>query len=465
MTMTVRWLASMGLAAAFALAWMTPSWAGVPMGESSMEAVPLLRKALDRAPPKDALEYIVLQTQFDLLGFKAAAGKLDTYEQWRLLSTAMPPPAREAATLREVIAGPDAAGALRATAARIAKDGVAVAFPSGVEAENAPAPELQMSAQGLAHFERLAPGLWGLFKGTDANQASTLEQAEALYIAVDIRNRMATKADIRLQYDLAPGMVLTCEANDVVAADHRYGVCKVPLRGRTARKDGSGWVLLTPEEKASARENLLALRPIGPPAPKALQIRFDALHLAVDTEAGTSNVTLDNAWRAAAETEARMKLQSASCAALGTCASGLAQKTTSPMGILAGLTLLGMICLVAYRVRRGGGAGIWPTLAKLYAMLLVLAVAINVVDRPAGATRGAPLSGTFGFMAKVAVSMPWSYYFVAGVPDTGPRQGLAAKPMADDSPWFWGFAGINLAFLVLMAASSDGRTRNTGSIL
>jgi hypothetical protein len=94
---------------------------------------------------------------------------------------------------------------------------------------------------------------------------STEEQAEELYIAVAIRNRMAAKADIRLQYELAPEMVLTCEANDVAAADHRYGLCKVPLRGRATRKDGGGWVLLTPEEKTSVRDSLLAM------------------HLAVDT--------------------------------------------------------------------------------------------------------------------------------------------------------------------------------------
>lgn len=430
-----------------------------------MDTVPLVRQFLDRAPPKDAVEYAVLQNQLDQLGFTAAASKLDTYERWRLLSMAMPPPSKEAATLREVIAGPSVEDALRATAERIATDGIAVTFPSGVEADGAPAPKLQMSQEGLEHYERLAPGLWGLFKGRDANPALTPIQANAFYIAADIRNRMAAKADIRLQYDMAPALILTCESSDVAAADHRYGLCEVTLAGKVTGNGGSRWTPLTPEQKTSVFESLLALQQSGPSVPKTLWVHFSELHLTADSETGENKVRLDDDWRAEAATKARMALQTASCHELGTCASGLSQKLTSTGGISAGLTMLAMACLVAYRFRRGGSAGIWPAAAKLYAVLFVLAIAILAMDSPTGATRGAPLSGTLGFMAKVAVSMPWSYYFVAGMPDTGARPGLAAKPLADDSPWFWGFAGINLVFLALMAASADSRTRNIGAII
>lgn len=461
-------LASVGLA--LVLGTMASAWADTSTGEPSPDTVPLLRSALDRPPPKDAAEYAVLQSEFEQLGFKVAAARLDAYGRWRLLSMAMPPPATEAATLRDVAAAKDAEDALHATVDRIMKEGAAIAFPSGSDAEKAPVPALGPTQQGLAHFERLAPGLWGLFKGKEASPAPSVGQADELYMAAEIRNRMTMKADIRWQYDLMPGMVLVCQANGVPAGEQNGSLCTVPLLGKTRLPNDSGWVPLTPDEKAYVLERLRALPMTGTPALRALHVYFGELHFTVDTDAdGHANtqakaVALDATWLAEAETNARIRLNSASCEELGVCARGLRQMLSSSAAAMMVLTLLVMAGLVIYRMRRGAGAGIWPAALKLYAVLFVLAIAVNLADRPAGATRAAPLSGTLGFMAKTALSMPWSYYVVAGMPSSGLRPGVAARSIADDSPWFWGFATINLVFLALMAAGGDLRTRSAGAI-
>lgn len=211
---------------------------------------------------------------------------------------------------------------------------------------------------------------------------------------------------------------------------------------------------MTPEQKTAVYGSLLALRQTGAPTVQALNIRLGELHLTVDS---TTGVTLDPAWRAAAASAARMRLKAAPCDALGTCATGLAQQVGSPAAIHAGLTLLLMACLVAYRFHRGGNGRLWSVAAKLYVLLVVLAIAINVADRPGGAKRGAPLSGTLGLLAKVSISLPWSYYFISETPDSGPLPGVPAKTLADDSLWFWTFAGLNLVFLLLMASGGESR--------
>lgn len=264
-----------------------------------------------------------------------------------------------------------------------------------------------------------------------------------------------------MQYPLPPELILRCAASDVPAGDHRSGLCQVTLTGKLSNREGSRWVALAAEQKTAVYASLLALRQAGAPAAQALNMRLGELHLTVDNATGA---TLDPAWRAAAASEARLRLQAAPCETLGTCVTGVTRQATSPAAIHAGLTLLVMACFVAYRFRRGGSGRLWPTLAKLYVVLLVLAIAIHAADRPTGATRGAPLSGTLRFMAKVAVSMPWSYYFVGEAPDRGPRPGVPVRTLADDSPWFWGFAGINLLFLLLIAAGGEPRKRVTGAI-
>lgn len=462
MAKSIRGLVAATIMIVPVLAWIAPACADAPAAAPSMDAIPMLRQALDRAPPLDAFESAVLQQQFELLGFKAAADRLDDYQRLRLLGAAMPPPGEAAATLRDVVAGARVEPALRAAVARVTADGVAVGFPAAVDAQSASAPQLQMSQQGLEHIDRLAPGAWGLFKGGQADPAETAAQAEALYLAADMRNRLAMKADLHVQYELPSGLTLSCEAGEVPAGDHRSGLCQVMLTGQVASPGGSHWMALMPEQKTALYDSLLALRQAAAPAPKAVTVRIGELHLTIDTASGA---TLDGAWRAAAATEARQRLQTAPCEALGNCASGMAQQATSPAAIHAGLTLLVMACLVVYRFRQGGTGRFWPTLAKLYALLLVLAIGVNAVDRPTGATRGAPLSGTLGFMAKAAVSMPWSYYFASSASDPGPRPGVPARPLADDSPWFWGLAGVNLVFLLLMAAGGAGQRRDAGSAL
>lgn len=437
---------------------IAPACAEAPAATPSMDAIPMLRQALDRPPPLDAFESAVLQQQFEMLGFKAAADRLDDYQRLRLLGTVMPPPAQAAATLRDVVAGARVTPALRAAVARAVADGVAIGFPAIADVQSASAPHLQMSEQGLAHIDRLAPGAWGYFKGGQVDPAETAAQAEAFYLAADMRNRLAMKADLHVEYELPSGQTLSCEADEVPAGDHRGGLCQVRLVGHVTSPEGIRWMALTPEQKTALYDNLLALRQTAAPVPKEGTVRIGELHLTIDTASGA---TLDGAWRAAAATEARQRLQAAPCEALGNCAAGVAQQATSPAAIHAGLTLLVMACLVVYRFRQGGTGRLWPTLAKLYAMLLVLAIGVNAVDSPTGATRGAPLSGTLGFMAKAAVSMPWSYYFASSAADPSPRPGVPAMPLADDSPWFWGFAGVNLVFLLLMAAGGAGQRRDT----
>lgn len=419
-----------------------------------MDAVPLLRHALDQAPPPDTFKAAVLQNQFELLGFNVAADRLDNYQRLRLLSLAMPPPLKEAATLREVVTGPSVEPAMRAAVARINADAMTVTFPA--DADRASAPQLQMTQQGLEHIERLAPGMWGLFKGRQSDSTQTADRAVALYLIADLRNQLAAKADLRVQYQLQPNLMLNCEASDVPAGDHRGGLCQVSLTGSVRNREGIRWIALAPEQKTAVYDSLLALRQTGAPTVQALNIRLDELHLTVDN---TTGATFDPAWRAAATSEARLRLQAAPCDMLGTCVTGLVQQLGSPAVIHAGLTLLVMLCLIAYRFRRGSNGRLWPSAAKLYVLLVVLAIAINVADRPSGATRGAPLTGTLGFLAKVTVSMPWSYYFISETPDSGPLPGVLAKTLAEDSPWFWTFASLNLVFLLLMAAGGEPRKR------
>lgn len=147
MARSVRSLTGLVGAAVFALSWIVPARADAPIGAPSMDTVPLLREALDHAPPPDAFEAAVLQNQFELLGFKAAADKLDSYQRLRLLSAAMPAAFKEAATLREVVTGAGVEPALHAAIERISAGGVAVTFP--VDADSASAPQPQMSRHGL----------------------------------------------------------------------------------------------------------------------------------------------------------------------------------------------------------------------------------------------------------------------------------------------------------------------------
>lgn len=442
-------LTFIGRAATLMLACLVPSHADVSAAPPPMDAIPLIQGRLDRPPPDDAFQYRVLQSQFDVLGFKDAARKLDTYQKWRLLSEAVSSPVKEASTLRDVITQPDVKDALLSVIGRMATDQITVTFPAGAAADDIPGP--QLAPGGREHVERLGRGVWGAFEGRTQTSLAAPEAADAFYLAATVQSRLTASADIFLEYDWPKGRTLGCKASDVVGAGTGPGLCEIRLFSSIENKGGSRWMPLAPAQKLAVYEGLLGLRQTGTSVPKAMVIHVPALHLTVDTQTGVGKVVFDNTWLGAAETEARMELRSASCEALGTCSRHLDEQLSSRSFAYAVLTLVVMACLVFFRFRRGAGPGIWPLALKLYVVVFVLAVAVNVIDRPTGTTRGAPMSGSLGFLAKVAVSMPWSYYLVVDAPPTRMPAVLARKPMADDSPWLWTFAWINLAFLTLMA--------------
>jgi hypothetical protein len=183
-------------------------------------------------------------------------------------------------------------------------------------------------------------------------------------------------------------------------------------------------------------------------------VHLPDLHLKVKVSKDVQ-IALDSDWQSAVENEARQRLRTVPCENLGTCASNTLALVSGPAGWHAAITLIIMICLLIYQFRRNDGhtMSFWPSITKLYGFVLLLAVVINIVDSPSGATRGAPLEGTMAFLARVIVSLPWSYYF--GIEVSGPSMdpGRGNTPLADDSPWLWAFALINLIFLASMALS------------
>lgn len=413
-------------------------------------SVPLAQRILDQAPPENPFEYSVLDSQFNEMGFHGVAARIRAYGELRALEKATGQSVTKVATLRAVAAD-DSVERLLARQARRTVEDFTISFTPAVVGRDTIASMRQIDRTSLKKLVELAPGLWGVSEEKD--RITSPSHASRFFFMASGRNRSYTKANVRFTYELPGGAPLNCAIDQMTPQGGDYSLCTAILIGTHMTKEGRRSVALTPMQKTSIFETLRSLQQGNLIlSPSNVHLRFPELHLEIQV-AENIQITMDQDWRFSAEKEARRRLRAVSCEDIGTCSGNMLAVAWSPSGLHAAITAIFMICLITYQFIRGGSARkrtLWPSILKIYAIVLLLAVAVNIGDSTSGATRGTPLNGTLGFLAKVAVSMPWSYYFVIEESDPGAPAGSNDTAMPDTSPWFWGFALINLTFLMLM---------------
>lgn len=428
------------------------------------KSVPLAQQILDQAPPDDVFEYFVLGSQLDQIGFHQAAARIQAYGELLALEKAMGQPATRVATLRAVAADDSVERSLAKQARQLVLKNFTIAFSPAVLGRDTIASLPQMDRTALEHLVELAPGFWGVIEGKQDETPPETMRAHRFYLIADVRNTSKIKANLRFAYDLSGGVPMDCTIDGIAPHEDGHALCVAILIGAHMTKEGRRGVALASAQKASIFETLRALQQGNPaPSPNAAYVHLPELHLEVKV-AKDVQIALDSDWQSAVGNEARKRLRAVTCEDLGTCAGNMLALVSGSGGWHAAITLIIMICLLIYQFRRNKDHTIsfWPSISKLYGFVFLLAVAINIVDSPSGAMRGAPLEGTFAFLARMIVSLPWSYYF--GIEVSGPsmESGPGNMPLADDSPWLWGFALINLIFLALMALGekySEKRSR------
>lgn len=388
---------------------------------------PLATRILDGAWPEDARALAIDSATLDQLGLHDDAHQLADAWQRReiagLLGRAKPAPVSLRAAIAEEAAEHEP---LERERLALASQGVSIDFthPSSDESPDPRLADLGNSPPSPIII-RLQKGLWGAFDER-VTRTSGHEPTDAylLLVQVVVSNRTTVKLDMRINVALHGRESMDCLGKAVQPKTSANVFCSI-----------HSWLDPQRSKSVEAAKSLIA----GRLAPHIVGLRLDTGAPWPVLSIGPAAGPTDSILRSSSIVRAANKRITEA----GYQQPRHVQRATSGRSLNAGIiwgvfTFAIMVLSVVYRFRsRTRPSAAWYVLLKIYAALLIMAVIVQTADSPSGPE---PMSGALGFLAKIAVSLPWSYFALEG--DT---------PIPEHSIFYIIFVLVNLAFLTAMA--------------
>lgn len=427
-----------------------------PNAASEMEpddaGIPLAKSLLDRKIPDDPLEFHTIRFELGELGFHRSAVLLNDFSRRRDIAAVRGTSLSEVRTMRDVIRfETSATTTVTQDGAALVAEGFTLDFHNPVDdATLVPKNDNDAPHDPSAILKQLQPGLWGIFDKDVVEQIP--DRATYFYLFAKIRNNTAVAADVGLFVSLRGIQEsLSCKLKDIKPGVEAQIAClarpfgnpektDIPLEDRVRRKIFNALKDL--------QNNPLAQSPVG------LRLSFGTPPKVVDED---PRYIRGGAWLQdqnqmfTAHQDALRILRTASCDELGICKKKVLNSVFSPAVGSIALFLAFMGCFVVARMR--GVLKAWPSfIFKIYAIAVAATMVISIWDSRTGP---APLHGVLAFLAKSAMSLPWSYFLIVTEPAHKPFTFLNDTQIGESSPLFWVFIFVNLFFLAFMALPND----------
>lgn len=440
-----------GLLLAFGLV-LASAQAAPPAPEPDPASVPLLAKLLQEALPQDRTGVQTTAYLLDDLGFKQRAALLRRFDERRAIAQTLGEPAPAAATVGDAIDAEQAApAAIDEANTRLMTQAFALDFTAPREGEltddddptRADAKRVDGQARfDLAHATAVAPGIW---RAPSHTQVNGHPEPDLFYVRAVATSRLREAALIDLSMALNGAALpraatLICDNQTMAPAQASAVFCT--LRRQTAEAFPDEQILATfaalQRGEATATPTTLILAIGGSPHRRTF---FLGKFGGISDDERNQNFT--------AQMAALDRIKSTSCFELGRCGGRISAMIGNSGN--AGLALLFalMVWSVWWRLRhatlRASTLAFARTAFGLYALFVVLAMLLSLVDTPGGSLcRGGGLCGVLSFIATGVASLPWSWLMLKSLAANGAGDHAVAAAM-------WLCIVINLVWLGVMA--------------
>lgn len=428
-----------------------------PASEPDAASVPLLSKLLQEAMPQDRTGVQTIAYLLDDLGFKQRAALLRRFDERRAIAQTLGEPAPAAATIGDAIDAEQAApAAIDEARTRLATQAFALDFAAPREGEltddddptRADAKRVGGQARfDLAHATVVAPGIW---RAPSRSQVNGHPQPDLFYVRAVATSRLREAAVIDLSMALngaALPRTATLDCGNQTMAPAQASAVFCTLRRQTATEFPDEEILATfatlQRGEATATPTTLVLAIGASPHRRTF---FRGVTSAISDDERNQDFT--------AQMAAIDRIKSTGCSELGRCGERVSAMVGNSGN--AGLLLLFalMVWSVWWRLRqatlRASTLAFARTAFGLYALLVVFAVLLSLVDTPGGSLcRGGGLCGVLSFIATGIASLPWSWLMLRSLALSGAADHAVSAVM-------WLCIVINLFWLGIMAFAGGG---------